>query len=666
MRIIFWLLAMALMLPVFAQKKGKELLDSLLQVLPSAKEDSNKVKILMSITQLYVSIHPKEGFRYAEDGIRLSEKLGWKRGIANLNNSLGLLTGDTGNNAAARNYFEKSFAINKELDAKPFMIANMNNIGRSYQRETNFTKASAYYFKAMAIAEESGNDEQAALVGTNLTALFINQQDYQKAASYAAITIKKGEAANALIHAAKGYELMGVINEENKDTLEARRNFEKALTINEKLGNKMAVVSVLTNMGTLDPDPAKQIVVFLKVQQILDEIAPTSQNCILNLANLGLNYYDLGRSKSGQERRNDFDKSEAYLKRADSLCIATNNPEYTADIMQVLSNLQAAKGNYKAALEDFKAFTSINDSVYSQENKNKIAALESQRAIDLKNREIENKELQLGNQQKKMWLLVSVIAFLITIGMLIYRQSLLRKKTNTVLLQLNNELDEANKVKAKFFGIISHDLRSPVANLINFLQLQKRKPGMMSEEQINDRENKITRSARTLLDTMDAMLLWSKGQMEHFKPSVTNVAVNDLFDYLKHFFADTPQVLFVFSNDENLVVQTDKNYLQAIMLNLSANAVKALVNTQEPTIAWKAWRKDNDVFLTITDNGPGAGEEQLKALYDDTVGSGKNGLGLHIIRDLAKAIGCTVQLQPQSGAGTSFLIGINSAVAEEG
>jgi signal transduction histidine kinase len=660
MRVILGVLAMALMLPVFAQKKGSELLDSFRQVLPSAKEDSNKVKLLMSITQLYVSINPKEGFRYAEDGIRLSEKLSWKRGIANLNNSLGLLTGDTGNNAGARNYFEKSFSINKELDAKPFMIANMNNIGRSYQRETNFIKASEYYFRAMAIAEESGNDEQAALVGTNLTALFLTQQDYKKAASYAAITIKKAEAAHALIHEAKGYELMGIINQQANDTITARKNFEIALSIDEKLGNKLAAVSVLTNMGTLDPDPAKQITVFLKVQQILDEIAPASQNCILNLANLGLNYYDLGRSKSGHERKSDFDKSDGYLKRANALCITTNNPEYKADIMQVLSNLHAAKGNYKAALEDFKTFTSINDSIYSQENKNKIASLESQRAIDLKNREIENKELQLGNQQKKMWLLVSVIAFLISIGVLIFRQSLLRKKTNTVLLKLNNELDEANKVKAKFFGILSHDLRSPVANLINFLQLQKRKPGIMSEEQISDRESKITHSAKILLDTMDAMLLWSKGQMEHFKPSVTNVAVDDLFDYLKRFFADTPQVLFAFSNDGNLFVQTDKNYLQAIILNLTANAVKALANTQQPAITWKAWREDNNVFLTITDNGPGAGEGQLKALYDDTIGSGKNGLGLHIIRDLAKAIGCSIQLLPQAARGTSFVIGINS------
>jgi signal transduction histidine kinase len=51
--------------------------------------------------------------------------------------------------------------------------------------------------------------------------------------------------------------------------------------------------------------------------------------------------------------------------------------------------------------------------------------------------------------------------------------NLIRKKTNTTLLHLNNELDEANKIKAKFFAIISHDLRSPIANLVSFLNLKK-------------------------------------------------------------------------------------------------------------------------------------------------------------------------------------------------
>jgi len=638
-----------------AQNAGKAPLDSMQHALSMAKEDTNKVKLLLSISQLYVTLNPKEGFKYATTGLELAQRLPWKRGIANMNNCLGLLTGDTGNNAGARAYFEKSLAINKELDAKPFMLANMNNIGRSYQRETNFTKASEYYFKAFQIAEESGNNEQAALLGTNITSLFIIQKDYKKASEYAAITIKKGEAANALSHVAKAYELLGVIDLNILDTPSANKNLEKALSINEKLGNKLGAVAVLSNIASAEPDPKKAIVLCLRVQKILDEIAPSSQNSILNVANLGLNYYNLGRTRSGKERTVCFDSAEMYLVRGMALCKVTNNPEYEADIKELMSNLQETRGNYKAALENYKNYVAINDSMFSQDQKNKIAALEGQRAIDIKNKEIENNQLQLGNQQKGMLLLLISVIFLIVTGALLYRQSLTRKRTNTTLLQLNTELDEANKIKARFFAILSHDLRSPVANLINFLQLQKRKPGLLTEEQIEDRERKITASSESLLQTMETMLLWSKGQMDYFKPEIQTVEVDTLFDYLAQTFSANENIRFIFSNPQNLKVSTDANYLQTIMHNLTSNAVKAVQKSSNAKIEWQAFQKDGRTILSISDNGPGLSQEFQHTLHYETVAANaRTRLGLHLIRDLAKAIQCNITVRSIPGEGTTF------------
>ena len=55
------------------------------------------------------------------------------------------------------------------------------------------------------------------------------------------------------------------------------------------------------------------------------------------------------------------------------------------------------------------------------------------------------------------------------------------------------------------------------------------------------------------------------------------------------------------------------------------------------------WQENGNSFLSITDNGPGASSEQFKALYDEKEVIGiKTGLGLHLIRDLAKAINCKI------------------------
>lgn len=253
------------------------------------------------------------------------------------------------------------------------------------------------------------------------------------------------------------------------------------------------------------------------------------------------------------------------------------------------------------------------------------------------------------------------LVLLTVIGGLLYWQNLTRKRTNTMLLHLNGELDEANKVKARFFAILSHDLRSPVASLINFLHLQQEAPDLLTPTAAAAHQNSIAASAENLLDTMESMLLWSKSQMEHFNPRVEVVQVEELFAYIDRFFAGANDVTFSFENPELLSVATDEDYLKTIMQNLTANALKALKNSPNGTITWKAHRAGEYVLLTIVDNGPGTTEQQLAALYDDEAAIGtKTGLGLYLIRDLAQAIGCTVSFRSVPNVLTSFELSLRA------
>ncbi|WP_438499039.1 hypothetical protein, partial [Listeria monocytogenes] len=88
------------------------------------------------------------------------------------------------------------------------------------------------------------------------------------------------------------------------------------------------------------------------------------------------------------------------------------------------------------------------------------------------------------------------------IGLLLFRQNQNRKKTNQKLQVLNQELDEANKIKARFFSILNHDLRSPISNLIHFLHLQKENPELLDEETAARMQTKIISGAENLLSSM--------------------------------------------------------------------------------------------------------------------------------------------------------------------
>ena len=238
-----------------------------------------------------------------------------------------------------------------------------------------------------------------------------------------------------------------------------------------------------------------------------------------------------------------------------------------------------------------------------------------------------------------------------------FYQSRNRKKINEKLQLLNTELDQANKSKTRFFSILNHDLRSPVANLIHFLHLQKDSPELLDEETKNRMQNKTITGAENLLSSMEDILLWSKGQMENFKPQPKKVAVNQLFDDTKKVFSGYQKIKFEYQNPDNIAIFTDENYLKTIIRNLTSNAINVFTTTQNPTIIWKAWQENGISYLSVTDNGPGASKEQFKALYDDKEVVGiKTGLGLHLIRDLAKAIDCEISVDSKIDIGTTFTL----------
>jgi signal transduction histidine kinase len=643
---------------LFAQKKGQDLIDSILRDLPAMKEDTNKIKALNKIGEVYFQINPKIGIGYVDSALLIAEKLNWKRGTARLENLKGLLIGDTGNNTQARVHFLKSYALYKEMGNSFSMISNLNNIGRSYQFESNFTNALEYFFKALTLAEEIKDNGQIALVGTNLETSFHAQGNIKKSLEYAEMTYKYAVLSNTPNNIGKALSQLGLLKGELGDTVAARMNLEKALKVYQDIGDLSGIVQVLTLQGTMElPNYKKSIEIMLKAQKIWDEIGPNTANSAANQANLGSNYLDLARQSHDKMRKELLDKSGFYLKRAMAICKEIGDNEHLAVVYVSMANLEEEEGNFKEALTNFKKSYNLNDSLFSQEKKNELAGLENKHNLEIKNKEIAIGQLELISQRKTQLGLFIGLALLGVIGGMLFWQNRMRKKSNTTLMVLNNQLDEANKVKAKFFGILSHDLRSPISSLINFLYLLKNEPELISANERATYQQQIGQSTEELLQTMETMLVWSKEQMDHFKPDIKILPVNDLFDYLQKFFAQTSQVKISFNDPEGLEVSADENYLKVIMQNLTSNAIKALRNDPAGTITWKARKDGLKTILSITDNGPGINAEQIKALYhEESAVNAKTGFGFHLIRDLAKAIQYHITIESRPGMGTTFIL----------
>lgn len=359
----------------------------------------------------------------------------------------------------------------------------------------------------------------------------------------------------------------------------------------------------------------------------------------------------------------------AYKKAIETLKKASKNAltydkENFVMINKKLSQSYAALHLWKEAFYYNEIYSKYNDEMMQESAKQSIANAEARYQNTNKQQKIKNlssentiKNIQIKEAQIQRIYLISGLALVGIIGLLLFKQSRSRKKINKKLQILNQELDEANKTKARFFSILNHDLRSPVSNLIHFLHLQKESPELIDEETAVRMQAKVIAGAENLLTSMEDILLWSKGQMENFKPHFKRITVAKIFEETQNHFSPYENISIVFENPDDLVLNTDKNYLKTIIRNLTGNAVKVLAKRENPQILWKARQENNTILLSITDNGPGGSQEKFKALYDDSAVIGiKSGLGLHLIRDLATAINCKIEVCSKPDLGTTITI----------
>ncbi|SHF94372.1 ATP-binding protein [Flavobacterium defluvii] len=361
--------------------------------------------------------------------------------------------------------------------------------------------------------------------------------------------------------------------------------------------------------------------------------------------------------------KRDYKNAIETLKKA-SVKALTYDKEFYVTINKKLSQSYAALGLWEEAFHYNEIYSKYNDEMMQESAKQNIANAEARYQNKTKQQKIKNlstentiKNIQIEEAKKQRIYLISGLALVGIIGLLLFRQNQNRKKTNQKLQLLNQELDEANKIKARFFSILNHDLRSPISNLIHFLHLQKENPELIDEETAARMQTKIISGAENLLSSMEDILLWSKGQMENFKPHFKEIPVEEIFQDTQKHFSGIENIEISFENPENLILNTDENYLKTIIRNLTGNAIKALEKRQNPKIIWKAWLENNQTFLSITDNGAGGNQEKFKALYDDSEVIGiKTGLGLHLIRDLANAINCKIEVCSKPDFGTTFTI----------
>ena len=251
-----------------------------------------------------------------------------------------------------------------------------------------------------------------------------------------------------------------------------------------------------------------------------------------------------------------------------------------------------------------------------------------------------------------------------------------RKRFEQTLRDKNLELENAALVKDRFLASMSHELRTPLNAIIGFTgTLLMRLPGPLNTEQ--EKQLRIVQTgARHLLSLINDLLDVAKlGDGRHslqLETTDCRAVVEEVAATLGP-EAQRKGLAFVVSMPEHAVlVRTDRRAFTQVVINLVGNAIKftgegrVLVQLDAPDPA------SPRLSLRVQDTGPGiplADQARLFEPFSRVEGAERrqegSGLGLHLSRRLAQALGGDITLRSRPGEGCTFVLDLPGAAPTE-
>jgi signal transduction histidine kinase len=312
------------------------------------------------------------------------------------------------------------------------------------------------------------------------------------------------------------------------------------------------------------------------------------------------------------------------------------------------------KGDLKIALQYYEMYSQAKDTLIKEKISRTFADLETHYQTNEKENRItslnqKNKldvlELKQASNTRKILILglISLGIFSLLLYFIYRNKEKLNKllnQRNQQLDELNNELSIANDTKAKLFGVISHDLRSPVSSIVQLLHLQKENPEHFNSELQNQYNERLNKASENVLETMEDLLLWSKSQMNNFTPQYKKIKIAPLLFQEAELFEEQIKEKELHINinvSPEISHCTDENFIIVILRNLIQNTIKQCDN--KATIIINA-----DVnTITITNPSGNKNAADLNSILQQTQISSKySGLGLQIVKDLATRLGIKI------------------------
>lgn len=559
-------------------------------------------------------------------GLQASELMGDSLQIAKAYNNIGNDYYDLGDYDEAYSHFTRSFRLAKLIRDSLLMNTAIHNVGRVFKEIGQYDKAMNHLLHSMRMSKKMNDEEGLPYSLDEIGDVLQREGKYDSAVTTLLTSLDYSRKLNVLI-------------------LEPR-TLSKIANVYAKMKNfKMALAYY-----------------------------DTTESLHLRTNNqFGLAEVELGRGLV-YFMQNRFEASQTAIEHSLSIAKTLNALVLQSQCYQELSSFWETKGDYQKALNAYKQYNQLEDSLFSQETQAKLQRDQVQFETEVKDDQIaaltqleENQKNELKKQEFIRNILVVTFALTAILLLSVYRSGQRRKHINALLIQhqeetekRREELERLNEVKDKFFSIISHDLRSPINALAGVLDLLDREAVSKEEFDNNIRElRKRFNHTRTLLNNL---LDWTLLQMDKLSVQTTEINIHETV-------AENIQLLrsvitkpldLISSVPEDTVAMGDKNTVNLVIRNLMSNAMK--FTNEGGTVETGSLVKDDEVHVYVKDNGIGMKPDVLAMLFDKTspystrgtANEKGTGLGLILSKEFVEKNGGRIWVESEEGKGSTF------------
>ena len=244
------------------------------------------------------------------------------------------------------------------------------------------------------------------------------------------------------------------------------------------------------------------------------------------------------------------------------------------------------------------------------------------------------------------------------------------KDQNSKLLAITEDLKRKNEQLEEFTQIVSHNLRSPVGNILTLLSFFETtdKEEEKAEYLSLLKESGFT-TQQTLHELNEVLKIKQNKQiprqelqfekvLQHVK-SMLSAKITEVSAVIESDFSQAPTIVY-----PNI-------YLESIFLNLLSNSLKYIHPDRKPEVFFRSFHSNSNIILEVRDNGLGInleryGHQVFKLHKTFHKHPESRGIGLFMIKNQIETLGGEISIASQVDKGTTIFVNFNKFNVDAG